>query len=44
MNRLHPAEKSVQVSLVVDLLGYRLILDDGSGDELGEEGDVKPHL
>ena len=29
---------------VVDLLGHRLILDDGAGDELGEEGDVKPHL
>jgi len=29
---------------VVDLLGHCLILDDGAGDELGEKGDVKPHL
>ena len=29
---------------VVDLVGHRLILDDGAGDELGEEGDVQPHL
>ena len=28
----------------VDLLRYRLILDDGTGDELGEEGDVQGDL
>ena len=28
----------------VDLLGHRLIFDDGPGNELGEEGDVEAHL
>ena len=28
----------------VDLLGHRLVFDDGPGDELGEKGDVQGHL
>ena len=29
---------------VENLLGHRLILHNGAGDELGEEGDVEPHV